>query len=135
MYNPKFQCKNKKDTTTTTMFPSTTYRGRIKTTTSVPRSDKTTTTRFDMPTKYPKKTSIEQHSTYNNDIEKHLFNKPTNSSGTNHLVPPSFHSPCEYPSISNNNHKNIHILTGRSYFSFRNEKASYENSIFIKLFH
>lgn len=70
------------------MFPTTTYRGRIKTTTPMPRSDKTTTTSNDMPTKYPKKTS--------DDIEKHRFNKPTNSSGTNHLVPPSFHSPCEY---------------------------------------
>lgn len=76
------------------MFPSTTYRGRVKTTTTpMPRSDKTTTTtRIDMPTKYPNKTSI--------DIEKHRLNKPTNSSGTNHLVPPSFHSPCEYlPSV------------------------------------
>ncbi|KAJ6635659.1 Very low-density lipoprotein receptor, partial [Pseudolycoriella hygida] len=75
------------DTTTTTAFPSTTYRGRIKTTTPMPRSDKTTTTRIDMPMKYPKKTSTEHR--YNKDIE----NKATNSSGMNHLVPTSFHSP------------------------------------------
>ncbi|XP_037050170.1 low-density lipoprotein receptor-like isoform X2 [Bradysia coprophila] len=92
------------DTTTTTKFPSTTYRGRIKTTTTLPRSDKTTTTPppkiFGMPTKYPKKTSIEHQSPYDNDTEKHRLNKPTNSSGTNHLVPPSFHS----PSFVNNTH-------------------------------